>query len=78
MKTITRISQLAVTALLAGLAGAAQAQNDNEIRIGEYFVHYDAQGRRMPRWICHAGLESQCQRCSNGVLCLCASAVATF
>ena len=42
MKTITRIAQFAMTALLAGLGNTAQAQDDNTFRVGYYFVHYDA------------------------------------
>lgn len=40
--TRTRIVLFAITALLAGLSGTAQAENDNTIRVGEYFVHFDA------------------------------------
>ena len=41
MITNTRVVLFAIAALLAGLSSAAQAENDNTIRLGEYFVHFD-------------------------------------
>lgn len=43
MNTNTRIALFAITALLGGLSGAAQAENNNTIRGGLYLIHYDAQ-----------------------------------
>ena len=43
MKKITRSALFAMMALLAGFGGTAHADNDNTIRVGQYFVHYDAQ-----------------------------------
>ncbi len=40
MKTITKISLFTMTALLSSVT--AQAENDNTVRVGAYFVHYDA------------------------------------
>lgn len=42
MKTSARIALFATTALLGGLSGTAQAQNDNTIRGGIYLIQYDA------------------------------------
>ena len=44
MKTTKRIS-LFTTAILAGLAGSAHAENDNELRLGAYLIHYNAQAQ---------------------------------
>ena len=43
MKTTKKNTLFAITTLLTGLGGTAYADNDNTIRVGEYFVHYDAQ-----------------------------------
>jgi outer membrane protein len=42
MKTITRVSLFTISVLLGTACATAQAVDDNTIRVGEYFVHYDA------------------------------------
>ena len=44
MKTTKGIS-LFTTVILASLAGAAHAENDNELRLGAYLIHYNAQAQ---------------------------------
>lgn len=42
MKPITKISLFSTSALLCVVCGSALAVDDNTIRVGEYFVHYNS------------------------------------